>query len=67
MSNIYQYGGHRNGEFLPPQIGSTGDDRMDLACSIGHDLVPSLPEALMIAERILSSKLWDELVEKIER
>ena len=52
------------GRELPPEMGSTGDDRMDLANVVGADLVEDITTALAIAERVLFSKWYREVRDK---
>ena len=53
------------GRKLPPEMGSTGDDRMDIANAIGADIGLNLWQSLEIAERVLMSKWYEEVRAKI--
>jgi hypothetical protein len=64
-----QYQPHTTGEQdtpLPPEYGTTGDDRMDIANTIGADLGLDIETALCIAERVLLSTWFLEVRGRIK-
>lgn len=65
MKNVtrYQKKESKNGQPLPPNRGTTTDDVMDLAEVVGSDWGLTIWETLCIAERILTSEWYKEVVE----
>lgn len=59
----YQKTDEENGKPLPPNRGTTSDDVMDLSQVVGADWGLTIWETLCIAERILTSKWYEEAVE----